>query len=263
MTDSPTAPEENDAQTPAVAQQPHPWAALAPDRFRLLRLAPLPTDRNTGTRPLRFVELAQVERHTPEQSLLRLFIRIPGQVLSKQQNLLEVWADHRAKELRFGPDSGLHVEPINRGLGRFLLAQGAAWAQRRWAHYLVEGGALPVKDITGEDARLRRDHCLLSQGFDVVYAEPQKPKATYSAARVSALRPDWNIEKVQIIELQEAAAMLEQADRNLLEQENRIRDTHERLSKLRREDGTLRFTIACLIVFSLFQAGLLIWIATR
>ena len=68
---------------------------------------------------------------------------------------------------------------------------------------------------------------------------------------------------MQIIELQEAAAMLEQADRNLLEQENRIRDTHERLSKLRREDGTLRFTIACLIVFSLFQAGLLIWIATR
>ncbi|WP_217473698.1 hypothetical protein [Stutzerimonas stutzeri] len=262
MTDSPVSPNENEPQTPAPVQA-DPWATLAPDRFRLLRLAPLATDRDTGPRPLRFVELAQVERHTPQRSLLRLFIRLPGQVVSKKHNTLEIWADHRAKELRFGPDSGLHIEPVNRGLGRFLLAQGALWAQKRWAHYLVEGGALPAKDITGEEMRLRRDHCLLSQGFDVLYPEPQQLKATYSAARVSALRADWNIEKVQIIELKDAAAMLEQADRNLLEQENSIRDIQERLSRLRREDGMLRFTIACLIAFALFQAGLLIWIATR
>jgi hypothetical protein len=242
---------------------PHPWAALTPERFRLLRLAPLPTDRDTGPRPLRFVELAQVERHTPQQSLLKLFVRLPGQVLSKKHNVLEVWADHRAKELRFGPDSGLHMEPVNRGLGRFLLAQGALWAQKRWAHYLVEGGALPAKDITGEGMRIRRDHCLLSQGFDVLYPEPQQLKATYGAPRVSSLRPDWNTEKVQIIDLQNAAAMLEQADRNLLELETRNSDIQERLNRFRREDGTLRFTIACLIAFALFQAGLLIWIATR
>lgn len=242
---------------------PHPWAALTPERFRLLRLAPLPTDRDTGPRPLRFVELAQVERHTPQQSLLKLFVRLPGPVLSKKHNVLEVWADHRAKELRFGPDSGLHMEPVNRGLGRFLLAQGALWAQKRWAHYLVEGGALPAKDITGEGMRIRRDHCLLSQGFDVLYPEPQQLKATYGAPRVSSLRPDWNTEKVQIIDLQNAAAMLEQADRNLLELETRNSDIQERLNRFRREDGTLRFTIACLIAFALFQAGLLIWIATR
>lgn len=242
---------------------PHPWAALTPDRFRLLRLAPLPTDRDTGPRPLRFVELAQVERHTPQQSLLKLFVRLPGQVLSKKHNVLEVWADHRAKELRFGPDSGLHMEPVNRGLGRFLLAQGALWAQKRWAHYLVEGGALPAKDITGEGMRIRRDHCLLSQGFDVLYPEPQQLKATYGAPRVSSLRPDWNTEKVQIIDLQNAAAMLEQADRTLLELETRNSDIQERLNRFRREDGTLRFTITCLIAFALFQAGLLIWIATR
>lgn len=111
--------------------------------------------------------------------------------------------------------------------------------------------------------RLRRDHCLLSQGFDVLYPEPQQSKATYGAPRVSSLRPDWNHDKLQILELTDAAAMLEQADRSLLEQENRIRDIQERLNKVRREDGTLRFTIACLIAFSLFQAGLLIWIATR
>jgi hypothetical protein len=262
MTDSSPAPNDDEAQAPETPQ-PHPWAELAPDRFRLLRLSPLATDRDTGARPLRFVELAQIERHTPQQSLLKLFVRLPGQLLSKKHNVLEIWADHRAKELRFGPDSGLHMEPTNRGLGRFLLAQGALWAQKRWAHYLVEGGSLPAKDVTGEDMRLRRDHCLQTQGFEVLYPDPQQLKATYGVPRVSTLRPDWNTEKVQIIELKDAAAMLEQADRNLQEQEKKIRDIQERLDKFRREDGTLRFTIACLVAFSLFQAGLLIWIATR
>ncbi|MBE7375559.1 hypothetical protein [Pseudomonas lopnurensis] len=256
MTDTQTTDE--DQATPP----PHPWAELLPDRFRLLRLAPLPTERDGGARPLRFVEFAQVERHTPEQSLLRLFINVPGQMRSRKHNVLEVWADHRSKELRFGPDSGLHIEPANRGLGRFLLAQGAAWAQKRWAHYLVEGGSLP-KDASNDDYRLRRDHCLRTQGFDINYPQAQQQKATYGAPRVSALRPDWNGEKVQIVELQEAAAMLEQADRNLQAQDNQIRELQERIARFRREDGALRFTIVCLIALALFQAGLLIWMATR
>lgn len=60
MTDNSPTPNHSDTQAPAIPQ-PHPWAELAPDRFRLLRLSPLPTDRDTGVRPLRFVELAQVE----------------------------------------------------------------------------------------------------------------------------------------------------------------------------------------------------------
>lgn len=254
-------PDDTSQQAPEAAQ-PHPWAALVPDRFRLLRLAPLPTDRESGARPLRFVELGQVERHSPELSLLRLNVRLPGHVLSKKHNVVEVWADHEAKQLRFGPETGVHIEPANRGLGRLLLAQAAQWAQKRWAHYLLEGGALP-KDVASEDLRARRDHCLKSQGFDVSYPDPKKSDATYGAARVSSLRPDWNAEKAQIIELTDAAAMLEQADRNLLEQEVQMREIQDRLNRLRREDGTLRFTIACLIAFLLFQAGLLIWIATR
>ncbi len=251
-----------DTNAPDTTPPPqHPWADLVPERFHLLRLAPLPTERDGGPRPLRFVELARVERHSADQSLLRLHINLPGQVLSRKRNVLEVWADHRSKELRFGPDSGLNLEPLNRGLGRFLLAQGIAWAQKRWSHYLVEGGSL-ANDLASEDARLRRDHCLRTQGFDVDYPQTS-PKATYGAPRVSALRGDWNAEKVQIIELLDAAAMLEQADRNLQEQDSHIRQMQERMSRLRREDGALRFTIVCLIVFALFQAGLLIWMATR
>lgn len=260
----PSLPQESATQAPD-SSKPHPWAALAPEGFRLLRLAPLPTDRESGLRPLRFVEFGHTERNTPQLSLLsllRLVVRLPGQLLSKNQNVLEVWADHDTRELQFGPDTGLQIAPANRGLGRFLLAQGALWGQKRWAHYTVQGGALPA-DAASQEAQLRRDHCLQSQGFDVVYPDPKNANATYSAPRVSNLRPDWNTEKVQIIELTEAAAMLEQADNNLLEQENRIREMQERLGRLRREDGTLRFTIACLIAFTLFQAGLLIWMAMR
>ena len=265
MSDIPSTPDAGAAPaappTPEAAPAQHPWAELPPDRFRLLRLAPLTTDRDTGPRPLRFVELAQLERHSAQQSLLRLQIRLPGELHSKKTNLIEIWADHRAKELRFGPDSGLRIEPVNRGLGRFLLAQGIAWAQRRWSHYLVEGGTL-AKDTGDERMRLHRDHWLQTQGFELNYPASQN-KATYAAPRVSVLRPDWNQDKVQIIDLQDAAAMLEQADRKLLTQENEILQLQQRMSRLRREDGSLRFTIACLVAFALFQAGILIWIATR
>ncbi|WMR51928.1 hypothetical protein RDM67_08200, partial [Pseudomonas aeruginosa] len=122
MIDSDTQPAAEEAEK----KPPHPWAELAPEHFRLLRLAPLPTDRATGARPLRFVQLGRVERHSADQSLLRLSIQVPGLMLRKEQNLLEVWADHRNKEVRFGSDAGLSLEPLNRGLGRFLLAQAIA-----------------------------------------------------------------------------------------------------------------------------------------
>lgn len=260
MTDA-EAPQPDTAAAAAVL--PHPWSDLAPEQFRLLRLAPLPTDRSTGVRPLRFVQLARVARHSPDQSMLRLSLALPGQHLRKDQNVLEVWANHRSKEVRFGLDSGLQIEPINRGLGRFLLAQGVAWAKQKCAHYQVEGGALAVKDLLSDDTRLRRDHFLRAQGFDVEYPDPRQLKATYSAPRVSALYSDWQMEKVQIVELLDAAAMLQQADQNLREQDVKMRKQDEQLALLKREDGTLRFTITCLVAFCVFQAGLLIWIATR
>ncbi|AYC33269.1 hypothetical protein D3880_13325 [Pseudomonas cavernae] len=261
MTD--TTPPQTGAEATAQANQPHPWAELGPEQFHLLRLAPLATDRYTGMRPLRFVELGRMERHSPMQSLLRLSIHLPGQRLRREQNVLEVWADHRSKEVRFGADSGLHLEPLNRGLGRFLLAQGIAWAKQRWAHYRVEGGALGIKDALSDDARARRDHFLRTQGFEVGYQDALQLKAQYSADRVNALHSDWHKDKVQIVGLLDAAAMLEQADHNLQEQETKIRKLEERITVFKREDGTLRFTITCLVAFAVFQAGLLIWIATR
>lgn len=269
MSDTPTPPAEKaEAETDAAATTEqataaHPWADLAPEQFSLLRLAPLPVDRETGPRPLRFIQLGRVERHNKDTSLLRLTLHLPGQRLHRQQNVLEVWADHQSKEVRFGPDKGFSVEPANRGLGRFLLAQGIAWARKQYAHYQVESSPLPTKDNFNEVARARRDHALKAQGFNIEYSDPLQLKPFYSAARVSSLHGDWQTEKVQIVELLDAAAMLQQADQSLREHEVQTRKLEERVERMRREDSSLRFTITCLVAFCLFQAGLLIWIATR
>lgn len=154
MTDSDTQSAVGETKK----KSPHPWAELAPEHFRLSRLAPLPTDRATGARPLRFVRLSRVERHSADQSLLCLSIQVPGLMLRKEQNLLEVWAGHRNKEVRFDSDAGLNLEPPNRELGRFLLTQAVAWAQRRWAYYKVEGGVLAPRDGLTGGAHPHRNH---------------------------------------------------------------------------------------------------------
>lgn len=239
------------------------WEEVQAEHFTLLRLAPLPTDRTTGARPLRFVEFGRAERHSREFSLLRMSFQLPGQKTRKEHNQLDVWVDHANRIVRAGPESGLQIDPAQRGLARFVLAQGIHWAQKRWSEYSVEGTSLASKDGLKEDVRLRRDHVLKSQGFEVVYSEAQQPKASIKDARVGSLNSSWNTEKVQVVPILEAAQMLQQAEQKIHEQEVTIKKAEDKVSKYRRDDASLRFTIACLVVFAVFQAGLLIWIATH
>lgn len=247
-----------EAATPAPAS---PWAELGPESFQLVRLNPLPTDRYTGARPLRFVQLGTLQRHSREHSLYRLSIAVPGQKIRKERNLLEVWVDHGTRQIRFGPESGLQTEPANRGMGRFLAAQTISWAKRRWGSYTIE--AFPLLTALNEDARLNRDRFLHGLGFTVSYQDEQRLKAHCHAETLGSLLSDCPQEKLQILSPLESAAMLQNADTQLQQQEVRIRDLDERLARLRRDDGSLRFTIACLVTFALFQSGLLIWIVTH
>lgn len=257
------AVEQNPAADEPAAAPERPWAEVATEHFKMLRLAPLPMDRATGARPLRFVQFGRAERHGPEISLLRLDIQLPGQKTRKEQNQLDVWVDHVKHSVRIKPDTGLQLEPANRGLGRFMLAQAASWAQRKWSHYTLEGGELASKDALQPDVRERRDHALRTQGLDIEYADPQHLKGRYKPAQVGQMLPNWNIEKVQLVEILEAGNMLQAAEQNLQELEIKLRQQEEKVSKYKREDSGLRFTIACLIAFVVFQAGLLIWIATH
>ncbi len=264
-TQTPESPEVAVETEQAVAPAPVelPWAEVVPEHFKMLRLVPLPVDRATGSRPLRFVQFGRAERHNRDYSLLRMDIRLPAQKVRKDQNHLDVWVNHHTHTVSFGPESGLSMEPLNRGLGRFLMAQGAIWAQRKWAHYRVEGAALANKDALSEDTRLRRDHVLKAQGFTVSYADAQHLKGSYGDVQAGELTALWNGDKVQVVEILDAANMLQLAEQNLQEQEVKMRQQEERIGKFKREDTGLRFTISCLVAFAVFQAGLLIWIATH
>jgi len=254
---APTDAKEAEAASPVL------WEEVQAEHFSMLRLAPLPTDRATGGRPLRFVEFGKAERHSKDFSLLRMNYQLPGQKTRKEQNHLDVWVDHSNRTVRVGPESGLQIEPWNRGLGRFMLAQGIHWAQKRWSEYKIEGTALANKDALNEDTRLRRDHFLKTQGFDVAYADAQHLKGSVKDAKVGNLNNTWNTDKIQIVEILEAAQMLQAAEQKILEQEVTIKKAEDKVSKYRRDDSGLRFTIACLETFAVFQAGLLIWIATH
>lgn len=257
------APPAEEAVTEPVSDVPAlPWGEVASEHFELLRLAGLPSDRATGQRPLRFVQYGWAERHGERYSLLRLNIELPGQRVRKEQNCLDVWADHQEQRVWSVPQT-LSLEPANRGMGRFLLAQAVSWAKPRWPNYRLDGLELPNRDALVEATRLRRDHVLRTHGFDVEYADAQHLKGSVKPVRVSALLPNWNTEKLQRVEVIESATLLQLADKGLQEMEVKLRKQDERINKYRREDGSLRFTIACLIAFAVFQAGLLIWIATH
>ncbi|MGE8187910.1 hypothetical protein [Pseudomonas sp. NPDC086278] len=262
MTDTQASPDTT-AEKDAPAASELPWADVHVEHHKMLRLAPLQTDRNTGGRPLRFVEFGYAERNAKDRSLMRMNITLPGQRVRKEQNHLDVWVDHTTKSVHFGPDSGIQIEPMNRGIGRFLAAQGINWAKKRWSGYSVDGMDLNNKDALNEDTRLRRDHFLKSQGFEVVYADAQHLKGSVKSATVGDLLGEWNTEKLQVVEIIEAAQMLQQAEQNLAEQEVSLKKHEAKVSKYKREDAGLRFTITCLVAFAVFQAGLLIWIATH
>lgn len=262
MTPSPAAltPEPN---TPEATHTEHPWLSLNPERFQLMRLTALPADRETGLRPLRFASLGRVERHSESESFLRLVVDLPGQSTHKEINTLDVWADHTLQQIRINPDFPLRCEPANRGIGRFLIAQAVLWARKRWNHYTVASQALLVKHAANDAARLRRDHALQAQGFNVSYEDAVQMRAICTVGRVSQLHSDWNNNKICMIDTLDSATMLQNADQNLHEQSAQIKKLNERIDRLKSEDSTLRFTISMLAIFAVFQAALLIWIATR
>lgn len=249
--------------TTSSEDQEHPWQDLPYEHTRLVRLAPQIDNRNPSVGLLRFAQLSRVEQHSAQQSLLRLKLDLPDQQTRRQQNLLEVWVDHQTKTVRLSPEQGLDIEPQDRGLGRFLASQAIDWAQKRFSSYSIESHALSAKDALSDDTRARRDHFLKSLGFEVSYEDLALLKGHCSASHVGVLKAGWNSERVQPVELLDAGSMLQQADRSIRELEIKLRQRDETVSALKREDGTLRFSIACLVAFCTFQAGLLIWMAAR
>lgn len=246
-----------------LQQKQAAWAALPYDNVQMLRLAPLIAERETGLRPLLFGCLSRVSRHSKELSMLRLSVSLPEQKNNKTINYLEVWVHHQTKEIRILPEHGLLTEPGNRGLGRLLLAQAAGWLSPKWHDYSLPSIDLKATLVPSDLARLRRDHALQAQGFTVTYNDAVQMSARCTVMNLLQLGKEWNHEKVRIMDHLEAAHLLYSSDLNLKAQTSRLQKLSERVELLKRDDNTLRFTIFTLVFFAIFQAGLLIWMATR
>ena len=195
--------------------------------------------------------------------MLRLTIQLPAQLLHKEQNVLEVWLDHQQRTLQFGPESGLQIEPNNRGLARFLLAQGILWAQQRCGHYRVIGADFAAKDSFDEQQRSRRDHILEALGFTISYSDKLQIKGGFGADLASDLIGDWNRDKVQTVALLDAGKILQQADQTLAEQAVKLRQKEEQLAAFKRDEGALRFAISALMLLCLFLTALTLWMMFR
>ena len=96
-----------------------------------------------------------------------------------------------------------------------------------------------------------------------IFEDAVQMRGACSVGRVSQLHHDRNDNKVSLIDTLDSAGMLQNADQNLHEQSMQIKKLNERVERLKSEDSTLRFTISMLAIFAVFQAALLIWIATR
>ncbi len=252
--------DTNPPPTPPEPDLKAQWANLQPNQFQLLRLSPLPIEKGSGARQLRFARLGRVERHHPQQSMLRMSIELPGHVLHKEHNRLELWADHRHRELRMGLDSGVQIEPANRGLGRLLLAQGVIWAKQRWGSYQVVGGPLPAKGSLDDNSKARRDRVMKALGVKLTFEDALQLKGHYSAGKVSELSSDWNQEKTQIVDLLEAGLMLQQADQSLHEQALKIRQAEDRVAAFKRNESSLRFSVNALLGLCGFLTLLLLFL---
>ncbi len=254
MSETPSIPEEQPADPIALLKAQ--WAELKPKQFHLLRLTAQPTERGAGARPLRFAELGRVERHTKDLSLLRLTVQLPGQMLHKETNLLEVWVNHAERRISFAPETGLQVEPGNRGLGRFLLAQAISWARQHFSAYQVEDFALGMKGSLDDENRQRRDKLLESLGFSVEYEDALHMKGRIHAGLVANLKADWNRDKLMPLSMLDAGQMLQQADQSLHDQALKIRVLEDQVQARKRDESALRFTITLPVLFGLFEAAL-------
>lgn len=250
------------AETPLQKKQ-KTWAALPYDSVQILRLAPLTAERETGLRPLLFGCLNRISRHSKEMSMLRLSVVFPDKKFGKNSNNLELWVDHREKTIQILPEHGLFTEPGNRGLGRLLMAQAVEWCSPKWHDYSLPSLELKTKLVPTDMARLRRDHALQAQGFTVTYNDGVQMSASCTAIRLDQLGREWNRDKIRIMDHLEAAHLLYSSDLNLKSQTSQISALNQKLELLQRDDNTMRFTIFTLIFFAIFQAGLLIWMATR
>ena len=249
-----TAPEQSAPRDPFARAKPSDayWVQLKPVfKARML------------VHPEKLAQIAVTQEQAGLLELLRLQVRFEGEPLAESGNRMEVLVDHKRKRVRFGPIEGVQIQPGQRGLGTFMLAQLIHWCQRYCGDYAVTPITLRDSDSATEDARKARDTILSHAGFSITPLDSEAGTAIAQANRVNDLIGSWNTERIQPLQVNNLLAQLREHEGLNQKQSAQINQLESAIASYKRSDLGNRFAIGCLIVFSIFQALMLLWVVLR
>lgn len=256
----------SDEQPPSQATEPapprDPFALARPSEYYWIQLKPVYKGR-LMLHGERLAQIAVTHEQVASLELLRLELRVDDESGPAGTNYLELLVDHKHQRVRFGPVQGVRIFPAQRGVAGFLLAQLIDWAQRRFADYAVTPITLHSTDVADEEARQMRERLLKRAGFHQSYDNEARTQGKAQANRVGDLVASWNVERVQRLHVGEILQQLRDQEIQNRQQLAQLTTLQARLDEYKRNDLGHRFAIGCLIVFSVFQALMLLWVVLR
>ncbi|SDS41747.1 hypothetical protein SAMN05216198_1901 [Halopseudomonas litoralis] len=250
---------------PEVSESPpvrDPFAHARPSEFYWIQLKPVFKGR-LMLHDERLVQIAVTRERVAQLELLRLQVRIEDESVPPDTNFIEVLVDHRNQRVRFGPLQGLRIFPPQRGLAGFMLAQLIEWCQRHCGDYAVTPIILHRAEVPSEEARQARERILKRAGFHQTYSDDGRTEGKAQVNRVSDLVASWNVERVQPLHIAETLRQLREQETLNRQQQAQLTSLQATLGEYKRNDIGHRFAIGCLIVFSIFQALMLLWVVLR
>ncbi|WP_339842876.1 hypothetical protein [uncultured Halopseudomonas sp.] len=260
MSDTRTSAKDKQEKTDLPAKPARdPFARMRVADLYWIQLKPVFKNRKM-TQPERLARVTVFHDQAAHLEVLRLQIQLEGEPLAEGANHMEVLVDHRNQRVRFAPVSGLRMQPAQRGMGGFLLAQLIQWCQHRYGEYAVAPIQLQDASTAGEEVMQVRGKLLSRAGFEV--SEPEDPTAVghARAAKVEELISQWNSERIGMVHVAELLGQLREQEALNLKQTAQTAQLQRTIDLYKSNDTGQRFAIGCLIAFAVFQALMLLWI---
>lgn len=239
-----------------------PFARAKPSDFYWVQLKPIFKAR-VLVHTEKLAQIAVTQEKAGSLELLRLQVRFEGEALPETGNCLEVMVDHKRQRVRFGPISAVSIQPAQRGLGTFMLAQLIHWCQRYCGDYAITPISLRAEDFKSTDARAAFDNILSRAGFTISTLDKDTSNGVAQANRINDLIGSWNTEKIQPLQIGNLLGQLREHETLNQKQTAQLNHLQSLISSYKRTDMGNRFAIGCLIVFSIFQALMLLWVVLR
>lgn len=236
-----------------------PFARMRVSNLYWIQLKPILKNRKV-VQPERLAIVTVYHDQAAHLEILRLQVQLDGEPVIEGANHMEVLVDHKNRRVRFAPVGSLRMQPAQRGIGGFLLAQLIEWCQRHYGDYAVTPILLQDDDTTTAEIRQVRNKLLTRVGFEISEAQDQSAVGHARAARVDELISQWNSERIAVLHVAELLRQLREQESANLKQTAQTAQLQRTIDQYRSNDTGQRFAIGCLIIFAVFQALMLLWI---